>query len=172
MQQAQNIVLTAKNVVQENDFVGKILKNDQIERLYYPEGWNVGMFCKWLKLISDKSFWSWLLIKASQHACFFVILEWTKCPNKAHKKCPAEFLIFVALYLILSLRKEDFHGQVFYYQGKKMWCFICLLSSWSFLTWETTRKPWSRFLILDVSINDSEFVLLNLWNGNTRKGTN
>ena len=60
----------------------------------------------------------------------------------------------------------------FLLSGKKNVVLHLLTFELKFLTWETTRKPWSRFLILDVSINDSEFVLLNLWNGNTRKGTN
>ena len=52
---------------------------------------------------------------------------------------------------------------------KKNVVFHLLTFELKFLTWETTSKPWSRFLILDVSINDSEFVLLNLWNGKEKE---
>ena len=66
--------------------------------------------------------------------------------------------------------KEDFKGQVFFSHGKK--------NSSGFLNayFETAKKINKQeidkkgcILILDVSINDSEYILIKLYNANTEK---
>ena len=67
--------------------------------------------------------------------------------------------------------KEDFKGHIFFSHGKR--------NSWGVLTayfgketftvkiQETDKKGW--ILILDISVNDSEYILINLYNTNTDK---
>ena len=67
--------------------------------------------------------------------------------------------------------KEDFHGKVFFSHGKTNSCRVLIAY---FGTEKSTVKKQQtdhsgRILILDVSINDSEYILINLYNANTEK---
>ena len=67
--------------------------------------------------------------------------------------------------------KEDFHGKVFFSHGKTNSCGVLT----SYLATEkcTVKKQQTdiddRILILDVSINDFKYILINLYNANTEK---
>ena len=70
--------------------------------------------------------------------------------------------------------KEDFKGQVFFSQGKtNSRDFLTVYSGKETFSVKKTNKQETdkegRILILDVSINDSEYILINLYNANTEK---
>ena len=65
---------------------------------------------------------------------------------------------------IESKWKEDFKGQVFFSHGKINSCDVliaCFGKETFFVNKKETEKE-DRILILDVSINDSEYILINL----------
>ena len=66
--------------------------------------------------------------------------------------------------------KEEFHGKVFFSHGKTKSCGV--LTAYFGTEKFTAKKQTdhgSRILILDVSINDSEYNLINLYDANTGK---
>ena len=67
--------------------------------------------------------------------------------------------------------KEDFHGKVFFSQGKTNFCgvLIAYFGTENFTVKKKQTDHNGRILILDVSINDSEYILINLYNANTEK---
>ena len=67
--------------------------------------------------------------------------------------------------------KEDFHGKVFFYHGKTNSCgvLIAYFGTEKFTVKKQQTDHSGRILILDVSINDSEYILINLYNANTEK---
>ena len=67
--------------------------------------------------------------------------------------------------------KEDFHGKVFYSHGKTNSCGVLLayFGTEKFTVKKQQTDLNGRILILDVSINDSEYILINLYNANTEK---
>ena len=68
--------------------------------------------------------------------------------------------------------KEDFKGQVFFSHGKTNSCgFLTAFfekETFFFVKKQDTDQE-GRILILDVSINDFEYILINLYNANTEK---
>ena len=67
--------------------------------------------------------------------------------------------------------KEDFKGQVFFSHGKTNSCgvLIAYLGTETFFVNKQEIDKEGCILILDVSINDSEYILINLYNANTEK---
>ena len=68
-------------------------------------------------------------------------------------------------------RKEDFHGKVFLSNGKTNFCgvLIAYFGTEKFTVKKQQRDHSGCILILDVSINDSEYILIDLYNANTAK---
>ena len=64
--------------------------------------------------------------------------------------------------------KDDFKGEVFYSHGKSYSCgvMICFISSERLFI--RNKLSESRLLILDVDIDDENFILINLYNPNTK----
>ena len=67
--------------------------------------------------------------------------------------------------------KEDFKGQVFFSHGKTNSCgvLIAYLGTETFFVNKQETDKEGRILILDVSVSDSEYILINLYNANTEK---
>ena len=67
--------------------------------------------------------------------------------------------------------KEDFHGKVFFSHGKtnSRGVLIAYIGTEKFTVKKQQTDHSGRILILDVSINDSEYILINLYNANTEK---
>ena len=67
--------------------------------------------------------------------------------------------------------KEDFHGKVFFYHGKTNSCgvLIAYFGTEKFTVKKQQTDHNGCILILDASINDSEYILINLYNDNTEK---
>ena len=67
--------------------------------------------------------------------------------------------------------KEDFKDQVFFSHGKtnSSGALIAYFRKKTFFVNKQKTDKEGRILILDVSINDSEYVLITLHNGNTEK---
>ena len=67
--------------------------------------------------------------------------------------------------------KEDFKGHVFFSHGKTNSCGVLTAyfgkETFNVKKQETDKE--GRILILDVSVNDSEYILINLYNANTEK---
>ena len=67
--------------------------------------------------------------------------------------------------------KEDFKGYVFFSNGKTNSCDVLTTyfgkETFNVKKQETDKE--GRILILDVSVNDSEYILINLYNANTEK---
>ena len=65
--------------------------------------------------------------------------------------------------------KEDFHGKVFFSHGKtnSRGVLIAYIGTEKFTVKKQQTDHSGRILILDVSINDSEYILINLYNANT-----
>ena len=67
--------------------------------------------------------------------------------------------------------KEDFHGQVFFSHGKTNSFGVLTASFWTEKI--TVKKQQTdqegRILILDISLNDSRYILIDLYNTNTEK---
>ena len=68
-------------------------------------------------------------------------------------------------------QKEDFKGPVFFSHGKSNSCgvLIAYFGTGTFIVKKQQTDKEDRFLILDVSVNDSEYILTNLYNANTEK---
>ena len=66
--------------------------------------------------------------------------------------------------------KDDFKGEVFYSHGKSNSCgvLICFISSKKFFIRNKLSDNDGRILILDVDIDDENFILINLYNPNTK----
>ena len=58
---------------------------------------------------------------------------------------------------------------IFSGKNKFLWCPNCLLWERNFFSQKKETDKEGRVLILDVSINDSEYILINLFNANTEK---
>ena len=68
--------------------------------------------------------------------------------------------------------KEDFHGKVFFSHGKTNSCGVLIAYCGLKKLPLRNNKPkdhGGRILIIDVSINDCEYILINLYNANTEK---
>ena len=67
--------------------------------------------------------------------------------------------------------KEDFHGKVFFSHGKINSCgvLIAYIGTEKFTVKKQQTDHSGRILILDVSINNSEYILINLYNAKTEK---
>ena len=67
--------------------------------------------------------------------------------------------------------KEDFHGKVFFSQGKTNFCAVLIAYFWTekYIVKKQQTDHSGHILILDVSINDSEYNLIELYNANTEK---
>ena len=67
--------------------------------------------------------------------------------------------------------KEDFHGKDFFSYGKENPCsvLIAYFGNEKFTIKKQQADHNGRILIIDVSINDSEYILENLYNANTEK---
>ena len=67
--------------------------------------------------------------------------------------------------------KEDFHGKVLLSHRKTNSCVILIayFGTEKFTVKKQQTDHSGRNLILDVSINDSEYILINLCNANTEK---
>ena len=67
--------------------------------------------------------------------------------------------------------KEDFHSKVFFSHGKtnSRGVLIAYIGTEKFTVKKQQTDHSGRILILDVSINDSEYILINLYNANTEK---
>ena len=67
--------------------------------------------------------------------------------------------------------KEDFHGKVFFSHGKtnSRGVLIAYIGTEKFTVKKQQTDHTGRILILDVFINDSEYILINLYNANTEK---
>ena len=67
--------------------------------------------------------------------------------------------------------KEDFHGKVFFSHGKTNSCgvLIAYFEAEKITVKIQQTNHSGRILILDVSINDSKYILINLFNANTEK---
>ena len=65
--------------------------------------------------------------------------------------------------------KEDFKGPIFFSHGKSNSCgvLIAYFGTGTFIVKKQQTDKEGRILILDVSINDSEYILINLYNANT-----
>ena len=65
--------------------------------------------------------------------------------------------------------KDDFKGEVFYSHGKSNSCgvLICFIGSKKFFIRNKLSDNDGRILILDVDIDDENFILINLYNPNT-----
>ena len=67
--------------------------------------------------------------------------------------------------------KEDFKSHVFFSHGKTNSCGVLTAyfgkETFNVKKQETDKE--GRILILDVSVNDSEYILINLYNANTEK---
>ena len=67
--------------------------------------------------------------------------------------------------------KEDFKGHVFFSHGKKNSCGVVTAyfgkETFNVKKQETNKE--GRILILDVSVNDSEYILINSYNANIGK---
>ena len=67
--------------------------------------------------------------------------------------------------------KEDFQGHVFFSHGKTDFCGV-LTAYFGKETFNVKKQEIDkegRILILHVSVNDSEYILINLYNVNTEK---
>ena len=67
--------------------------------------------------------------------------------------------------------KEDFHGKIFFSHGKSILCdvLIAYLGTEKFAVKKQQSDHSGRILILNVSINDFEYILINLYNANTEE---
>ena len=67
--------------------------------------------------------------------------------------------------------KEDFKGHVFFPNGKTNSCgaLTTYFGKETFNVKKQETDKEGRILILDVSVNDSEYILINLYNANTEK---
>ena len=67
--------------------------------------------------------------------------------------------------------KEDFKGRVFFSHGKTNSCGVLTtyLGKKTFNVKKQETNKEGRILILNVSVNDSEYILINLCNVNTKK---
>ena len=67
--------------------------------------------------------------------------------------------------------KEDFKGHAFFFHGKTNSCSVltAYFGKETFAIKEQETDKEGRILILDVSVNDSEYILINLYNANTEK---
>ena len=67
--------------------------------------------------------------------------------------------------------KEDFHGKVFFSHGKTNSCsgLIAYCGTEKFTVKKQQADHSGRILTLNVSINDSEYILINLNNANREK---
>ena len=68
--------------------------------------------------------------------------------------------------------KEDFHAQVFFSKGKTNFCGVltAYFGTKKFTIKKKQKDHEDRILILDVcSINDSKYILINLYNASTEK---
>ena len=67
--------------------------------------------------------------------------------------------------------KEDFHGKIFFSHGKTNSCGVlaAFFGTDKFTVKKLHTDHGGRILMLDVSINDSEYILINLCNANTEK---
>ena len=67
--------------------------------------------------------------------------------------------------------REDFHGKVFFSHGETNSCgvLIAYFGTEIFTVKKQQTDHSGRILILDVSINDSKYILINLFNANTEK---
>ena len=67
--------------------------------------------------------------------------------------------------------KEDFKGHAFFFHGKTNSCsdLTAYFGKETFAIKEQETDKEGRILILDVSVNDSEYILINLYNANTEK---
>ena len=65
--------------------------------------------------------------------------------------------------------KEDFKGPIFFFHGKSNSCgvLIAYFGTGTFIVKKQQTEKKGRILILEVSINDSEYILINLYNANT-----
>ena len=65
--------------------------------------------------------------------------------------------------------KDDFKGEVFYSHGKSNSCgvLICFIGSKRLFIRNKLSDNDGRILILDVDIDDENFILINLYNPNT-----
>ena len=65
--------------------------------------------------------------------------------------------------------KDDFKGEVFYSHGKSNSCgvLICFIGSKRLFIRNKLSDNNGRILILDVDIDDKNFILINLYNPNT-----
>ena len=54
-------------------------------------------------------------------------------------------------------------------KNKFLWCPNCLLGNKTLTVKKQENDKKGRILILDVCINDSEYILINLYNANTKK---
>ena len=65
--------------------------------------------------------------------------------------------------------RKDFKGQIFFSHGKSNSCgvLIAYFGTGTFTVKKQQTDKEGRILILDVSINDSEYILINLYNANT-----
>ena len=65
--------------------------------------------------------------------------------------------------------KDNFKGEVFYSHGKSNSCgvLICFIGSKNFFIRNKLSDNDGRILILDVDIDDENFILINLYNPNT-----
>ena len=65
--------------------------------------------------------------------------------------------------------KKDFKSRIFFSHGKSNSCgiLIAFFGTGTFTVKKQQTDKEGRILILDVSINDSEYILINLYNANT-----
>ena len=65
--------------------------------------------------------------------------------------------------------KKDFKGPIFFSHGKSNSCdvLIAYFGTGTFTVKKQETDKEGRILIIDVSINDSEYILINLFNANT-----
>ena len=92
--------------------------------------------------------------KSKIGSCGLLFLQETNSNNKVEQK-----------------GKEDFHGKVFFSHGKTNSCgvLIAYFGTEKFTVKKQQTDHNGRILILDVSINDSEYILINLYNANTEE---
>ena len=67
--------------------------------------------------------------------------------------------------------KEEFRGPVFFSHRKSNFCgeLIAFFGTGTFVIKKQQTDKEGRIFILDVSTNDSEYILMNLYNANTEK---
>ena len=86
--------------------------------------------------------------------CGLLFVQETHSNSKVEQKC-----------------KEDFHGKVFFSHGKinSRDVLIAYFGTEKFTVKKQQTDHSDCILILDVSMNDSEYILINLYNANTEK---